>query len=217
MFGGWSQRGEPAVTGLFKFGGKRRAAHFAASPESRLRSGKRARSRYALAALVLDGATGPRLRHASVGGVATWRRQRLVHRYCARYRRRGKRHCRDTSPAPRRVWRPTTRHQNTPLRTGIHCQVVIVCARPWHKRGPREIAGKRPGAHWSCILWRGEKEGGRGVRLTDGGDGGDNLAELELVEDGGLTGGVETDHKDAWSCELLEGRRRLVQGPCRPR
>ena len=28
-------------------------------------------------------------------------------------------------------------------------------------------------------------------------DGGDNLAELELVEDGGLTGGVEADHQDA--------------------
>ena len=28
-------------------------------------------------------------------------------------------------------------------------------------------------------------------------DGGDNLAKLELVEDGGLTGGVETDHQNA--------------------
>jgi len=32
--------------------------------------------------------------------------------------------------------------------------------------------------------------------LTDGGDGGDDLAELELVEDGGFTGGVEADHED---------------------
>lgn len=35
-------------------------------------------------------------------------------------------------------------------------------------------------------------------RLTDSRDGGDNLAELELVEDGGLTGGIETDHKNTW-------------------
>jgi hypothetical protein len=35
---------------------------------------------------------------------------------------------------------------------------------------------------------------GRG--LTDGGDGGHDLAELELVEDGSFTGGVETDHED---------------------
>jgi hypothetical protein len=32
--------------------------------------------------------------------------------------------------------------------------------------------------------------------LTDGGDGGDDLAELELVEDGGFTGGIEADHED---------------------
>ena len=31
---------------------------------------------------------------------------------------------------------------------------------------------------------------------TDGGDGCYNFAELELVKDGGLTRGVETDHKD---------------------
>jgi len=31
---------------------------------------------------------------------------------------------------------------------------------------------------------------------ADGGDGGDDLAELELVEDGGLTGGIEADHED---------------------
>jgi hypothetical protein len=34
------------------------------------------------------------------------------------------------------------------------------------------------------------------VELTDGGDGGDDLAELELVEDGGFTGGVEANHED---------------------
>jgi hypothetical protein len=32
--------------------------------------------------------------------------------------------------------------------------------------------------------------------LTNGGDGGDDLAELELVEDGGLSGGVEPHHQD---------------------
>jgi hypothetical protein len=33
--------------------------------------------------------------------------------------------------------------------------------------------------------------------LTDGGDGGDDLSKLELVEDGGLSGGVKSDHEDA--------------------
>lgn len=34
----------------------------------------------------------------------------------------------------------------------------------------------------------------RGVaKLTDCGNGGDDLAELQLVEDGGLTGGVEAN------------------------
>lgn len=32
---------------------------------------------------------------------------------------------------------------------------------------------------------------------TDGGDGGDDLAKLELVEDGSLTGGIEANHEDA--------------------
>lgn len=32
---------------------------------------------------------------------------------------------------------------------------------------------------------------------ADGGDGGDVLAELELVEDGGLAGGVEAEHEEA--------------------
>lgn len=38
-------------------------------------------------------------------------------------------------------------------------------------------------------------KGGSG--LTNGGDGGDNFTELELVQDGGLSGGVETDHQDS--------------------
>ena len=33
--------------------------------------------------------------------------------------------------------------------------------------------------------------------LTNGRDGGDDLAKLELVQDGGLAGGVKTDHQDA--------------------
>mmetsp|Transcript_29082 Transcript_29082/g.62554 ORF Transcript_29082/g.62554 Transcript_29082/m.62554 type:complete len:221 (-) Transcript_29082:25-687(-) len=31
---------------------------------------------------------------------------------------------------------------------------------------------------------------------TDGGDGGDDLTQLQLVEDGGLSGGIQTDHQD---------------------
>ena len=30
-------------------------------------------------------------------------------------------------------------------------------------------------------------------QLTDGGDGGDDLTELEFVENGGLTSGIKTD------------------------
>jgi len=32
---------------------------------------------------------------------------------------------------------------------------------------------------------------------ANGGNGGDNLAKLELVQDGGLAGGVQTYHQDA--------------------
>ena len=35
------------------------------------------------------------------------------------------------------------------------------------------------------------------IGLTDGRDSRDDLAELELVQDGGLTGSIETDHEDA--------------------
>ena len=31
---------------------------------------------------------------------------------------------------------------------------------------------------------------------TNGGDGGDNLTQLQLVQDGGLTGSIKTNHKD---------------------
>jgi hypothetical protein len=44
--------------------------------------------------------------------------------------------------------------------------------------------------------------------LTDGGDGGDDLPELELVEDGGLTSGVETDHENP---HLLLGEEAAEQ------
>lgn len=39
-------------------------------------------------------------------------------------------------------------------------------------------------------------DGSRGG-LTNRGNGGDDFTELELVQDGGLTSGVKTDHQDA--------------------
>ena len=36
------------------------------------------------------------------------------------------------------------------------------------------------------------------IGLTDGLDSRDDLAEVELVEDGGLTGGIETNHEDVY-------------------
>jgi len=45
-------------------------------------------------------------------------------------------------------------------------------------------------------------------RRTYGGDGGDDLAELELVEDGGLTSRVETNHEDP---HLLLGEEAAEQ------
>lgn len=33
------------------------------------------------------------------------------------------------------------------------------------------------------------------MKVTNGGNGGDNLAELELVENGGLTSRIETHHE----------------------
>ena len=32
---------------------------------------------------------------------------------------------------------------------------------------------------------------------TDGGNGGDDLTKLELVEDGGFTGGIKTNHQNS--------------------
>lgn len=36
----------------------------------------------------------------------------------------------------------------------------------------------------------------RASSRTDGGDGGDDLAQLQLVQDGGFAGGVQTHHQD---------------------
>ena len=46
------------------------------------------------------------------------------------------------------------------------------------------------------------------VCSTDGRDGGDNLAQLELVQDGGLTGGIQSDHQDT---HLLLAEERAEQ------
>lgn len=40
------------------------------------------------------------------------------------------------------------------------------------------------------------QKAGNGEGLTDSRDSGDDLAELELVEDGRLSGGIESDHED---------------------
>lgn len=40
--------------------------------------------------------------------------------------------------------------------------------------------------------------------LTNGRDGGDDFSELELVQDGGLTGGIETHHQNS---HLLLGEK----------
>lgn len=34
--------------------------------------------------------------------------------------------------------------------------------------------------------------------LTDGRDGGDDLSELQLVQDGGLTSGIKTNHQNTY-------------------
>lgn len=43
-------------------------------------------------------------------------------------------------------------------------------------------------------------------------DGGDNLAKLELVQNGGLSGGVEADHKDAHVLLAQNGREDFAEG-----
>lgn len=39
--------------------------------------------------------------------------------------------------------------------------------------------------------------GDGGISRTDGGDGGDDFTKLELVENSGLSGSVETDHQNS--------------------
>lgn len=41
------------------------------------------------------------------------------------------------------------------------------------------------------------RNGDDGSALTDGGNGGHDLSELKLVENGGLTGGIESDHENS--------------------
>lgn len=45
--------------------------------------------------------------------------------------------------------------------------------------------------------------------LTDGGDGGDDLTQLELVKNGGFTGGIQSDHQDAHLLLGEEAREQL--------
>lgn len=42
----------------------------------------------------------------------------------------------------------------------------------------------------------GRGEGERGEGLTDCGDGGDDFTQLQLVQDGGFTSSVKTDHQN---------------------
>jgi len=46
---------------------------------------------------------------------------------------------------------------------------------------------------------------------ANGGDSGHDLAELELVENGGLTGGIETDHEDAHLLLAEEAAKHLAE------
>ena len=48
--------------------------------------------------------------------------------------------------------------------------------------------------------------------LTDGWDGGDDLSELELVEDGGLTSGIETNHENPHLLLGEEAAEQLGEG-----
>ena len=48
-------------------------------------------------------------------------------------------------------------------------------------------------------------EGGGGSARTDRGDGGDDFSQLQLVQDGGLTGGIESDHQDSYERSIMSG------------
>lgn len=66
-----------------------------------------------------------------------------------------------------------------------------------HGTGGRAVLGARSGV-------------GASTRLTDGGDSGDDFAELELVENGGLSGSIQTHHENS---HLLLGE---IQEFCNP-
>ena len=46
------------------------------------------------------------------------------------------------------------------------------------------------------------------MKLTNSGDGGDNLTELELVQNGGLTSSIKTNHENP---HLLLGKKPAKQ------
>ena len=75
-------------------------------------------------------------------------------------------------------------------------------------RGLATNAGHPPEREFQ--IWRSRRRAGEGSRVaaarTDGGDSGDDLAKLELVEDGGLTGGVETN-----LLSMRRGRRKKAR------
>lgn len=52
------------------------------------------------------------------------------------------------------------------------------------------------------------------IALTNGGNGGHNLPQLKLVQNGGLTSGIKTNHKDA---HLFLGEKPAEKlGECQP-
>ena len=61
---------------------------------------------------------------------------------------------------------------------------------------------------WYSLRWRSDAVSGpsrvmwSGNKRTDSRDGGDDFSKLELVEDGGLTGGVKSDHEN--SCSTVQ-------------
>ena len=48
--------------------------------------------------------------------------------------------------------------------------------------------------------------------LTNGRDGGDDFTKLELIQDGGLTGSVQTDHKNTHFLLAEEARKQFRDG-----
>lgn len=56
--------------------------------------------------------------------------------------------------------------------------------------------GRRVAAYGEYAGGESSHRNGIGGGLTDGRDGGNNFTELKLVQDGGLSGSVQTDHQD---------------------